>query len=160
MLLEKGKESEPPRVVGVGDCMNSMEDCIDGIKGLLLLCLLGSLVYWCFTMLDYGDFVEKREAITLEQSRKNVNIAEDLVEKEFKQDKKYFRLKSVSGNSKVYLHENTGYSWANKHLEAELELGKEKYILYFHTQKVKITDEKIDIYEPVGVSKVLKEQEE
>lgn len=136
----------------------SIRQAIAGI--VCWLVLIGLALYGCFYLFDYADFVKKRDALTLEQSRKNIHIAEDLAEKEFDQNKKYFRLKTGSRTDTVYLHENTGYIWTNKHLEARLELGKEKYVLYFHTKKVQNKDERLDIYEPVELSKVLKEQEE
>ncbi|KLA07083.1 hypothetical protein B4086_5559 [Bacillus cereus] len=127
---------------------------------LMILCCIIGAGYLISVYEDEKAESKKRDAIRLEQSRKNIHIAEDLVEREFDQNKKYFRLKTDSGTDTVYLHENTGYIWTNKHLEARLEMGKEKYVLYFHTKKVRNKDKKLDIYEPVELSKVLKEQEE
>ncbi|OUB77066.1 hypothetical protein BK744_09330 [Bacillus thuringiensis serovar zhaodongensis] len=102
----------------------------------------------------------KEAAITIEQSRENVKMAEKTIEKELNTSSKYFQIINRSGNYFLfgtYLNSNTESYWIDKALEAEVQLNGECYMVSFETKRVDSKNEEIEMYEPVKIIKLIKQ---
>lgn len=102
----------------------------------------------------------KESAITIEQSRENVKMAEKMIEKELNTSSKYFQMINRSGNYFLfgtYLNSNTASYWIDKALEAEVQLNGDCYMVSFETKRVNSKNEEIEMYEPVKIIKLIKQ---
>lgn len=88
-----------------------------------------------------------------EQSHKNAEISEDLIAKELNIEKKKFILSDRGGK---VLGESYSSSWINKDLSANVKTDDNKYIVYFETEKIKKED--VEMYKPVRIKKIVKEE--
>ncbi|KFK76603.1 hypothetical protein DJ87_5266 [Bacillus cereus] len=110
---------------------------------------------------NFVDETNKEAAITIEQSKENVKIAEKLIEKELNTSSKYFKMINRSGGYFLYgtnLSSNTESSWIDKALEAEVQLNDDCYMVSFETKRVDSKNEDMEMYEPVKIIKLIKQQ--
>ncbi|MGN4544812.1 hypothetical protein [Bacillus cereus group sp. MYBK95-2] len=134
------------------------------IKFLLRVLMIIAIGLAIMTFADWGanslKESNKEYAITIEQSRENVKMAEKMVEKELNTSSKYFQMINRSGNYFLfgtYLNSNTEPYWIDKDLEAEVQLNGECYMVSFETKRVESKNEEIEMYEPVKIIKLIKQ---
>ncbi|MGA5675832.1 hypothetical protein ACPCKQ_28825 [Bacillus bombysepticus] len=134
------------------------------IKFLVRVLMIIAIGLAIITFADWGanslKESNKESAITIEQSRENVKMAEKMVEKELNTSSKYFQMINRSGNYFLfgtYLDSNTDSYWIDKALEAEVQLNGECYMVSFETKRVDSKNEEIEMYEPVKIIKLIKQ---
>ncbi|OWT49005.1 hypothetical protein [Bacillus sp. K2I17] len=134
------------------------------IKFLICILMLIAIGLAVMSIANWGENClnesNKESAITIEQSRENVKIAEKMVEKELNTSSKYFQMINRTGNYFLfgtYLNSNTGSYWIDKDLQAEVQLNGECYMVSFETKRVDSKNEEIEMYEPVKIIKLIKQ---
>ncbi|SEG78363.1 hypothetical protein [Bacillus sp. ok061] len=137
------------------------------IKGLIKIISIGILVAGVFVYIGFGvnEYVDKGNkmlAIKEEQTQQNIKIAEKMIEKELNISSKYFKMfgiqKYVLGQVEVELNANTEDFWIEKDLTCKVQVNGENYSLIFETQEVDSKNEELEMYEPVKINKIIKEQ--
>lgn len=134
---------------------------IEFLVRVLMIIAIGLAI---MTFADWGanslKESNKESAITIEQSRENVKMAEKMIEKELNTSSKYFQMINRSDNYFLfgtYLDSNTESYWIDKALEAEVQLNGECYMVSFETKRVDSKNEEIEMYEPVKIIKLIKQ---
>ncbi|MDF9524751.1 hypothetical protein P5815_30095 [Bacillus cereus] len=134
------------------------------LKILVWIIIIIGIGYTVMSVVNlWSNFVEesnKEAAITIEQSKENVKIAEKLIEKELNTSSKYFQMINRSGGYFLYgknLSSNTESSWIDKALKAEVQLNDDCYMVSFETKRVDSKNEEIEMYEPVKIIKLIKQ---
>lgn len=101
-------------------------------------------------------------SIKEEQTQKNIKIAEKMIEKELNISSKYFKMVGIQpfllGEVEVELNANTEASWIEKDLTCKVQVNGENYSVIFENQKVDAKNEELEMYEPVKINKIIKEQ--
>ncbi|OWT48451.1 hypothetical protein [Bacillus sp. K2I17] len=137
------------------------------IKGLIksigiIILVVGFIVYIGISLDDYFDNINKEHAIKIEQTHENIKIAEEMIEKELNISSKYFKMVGIQpyllGEVEVELNANTESSWIEKDLTCKVQVNGENYIVIFENQKVDAKNEELEMYEPVKINKIIKEQ--
>ncbi|EJQ72425.1 MULTISPECIES: hypothetical protein [Bacillus cereus group] len=137
------------------------------IKGLIkiigiIILVAGFLVYIGISLDDYFDNINKEHAIKIEQTHENIKIAEEMIEKELNISSKYFKMVGKQTffiePEEVDLNTNTEASWIDNDLTCEVQVNGESYSVIFETQKVNSENEELEMYEPVKINKIIKEQ--
>lgn len=146
--------------------MNEVKKTKDNKKTMKLLLWIIMIIVIVFAIISianwWSNLVEesnKESAIRIEQSKKNVRIAEKMVEKELNTSSKYFQMINRSGGYFLYgtyLNVNTGSEWIDKDLEAEVQLDGASYIVSFETKRVDLKNEEREVYEPLKIIKLIK----
>ncbi|HDR7527016.1 MULTISPECIES: hypothetical protein [Bacillus cereus group] len=128
----------------------------------IIILVVGFIVYLGLCINDYLDKTNKIIAIKTEQSQENIKIAEKMVEKELNISSKYFKMIGIQpfllGEVEVELNANTEASWIEKDLTCKVQVNGENYSVIFETQKVDSENEELEMYEPVKINKIIKEQ--
>ncbi|MGN4725346.1 hypothetical protein ACTFR8_28510 [Bacillus cereus group sp. MYBK15-3] len=120
---------------------------------ILLLFVIIGLCFFAAFLFKIEKHKNIRIETEIEQTRKNVNIAEELIEKEINKDRKYFKL---SNGDEQLLSSDTNISWVDKNLVCHVLLEGESYEVYFKTNKIINKEDYIKIYEPVVIDKFIK----
>ncbi|MEB9380184.1 hypothetical protein P4J09_19365 [Bacillus cereus] len=137
------------------------------IKGLIKIISIsilvgGFLVYIGLGVNEYLDETNKMISIKDEQTQKNIKIAEKMIEKELNISSKYFKMVGIQpfllGEVEVELNANTEASWIEKDLTCKVQVNGENYSVIFENQKVDAKNEELEMYEPVKINKIIKEQ--
>lgn len=137
------------------------------IKGLIksigmITLVVGFIVFLGICINYYMDKTNKVNAIKSEQTQENIKIAEKMVEKELNINSKYFKIvgiqKYLLGQVEVELNANTEDFWIEKDLTCKVQVNGENYSLIFETQEVDSKNEELEMYEPVKINKIIKEQ--
>ncbi|TXR59079.1 hypothetical protein DM800_28935 [Bacillus sp. AY18-3] len=137
------------------------------IKGLIksigmITLVVGFIVFLGIYINYYMDKTNKMNAIKSEQTQENIKIAEKMIEKELNISSKYFKVlgiqKYLLGQVEVELNANTEESWIEKDLTCKVQVNGENYSLIFETHKVDSENEELEMYEPVKINKIIKEQ--
>ncbi|MBH0357729.1 hypothetical protein U9R71_31090 [Bacillus toyonensis] len=137
------------------------------LKGLIKISSISILfvvfvVFAAICLKDYHEGINKENAIKIEQTQENIKIAEKLVEKELNVSSKYFKMVGkqtfFNVSEGVVLNTNTESSWIDKDLTCEVQVNGENYSVIFETQRVDNENEEIEMYEPVKINKIIKEQ--
>lgn len=97
---------------------------------------------------------KKIDEIKIEQTRKNMGIAEGLLEKELNKDKKNFQLSNT--NDDEILSPTTSWIWTDSNLICHVLVDGESYKVYFKTNKLVDSDNELEMYEPVAIDKIIK----
>ncbi|MCU5024977.1 hypothetical protein OB988_21175 [Bacillus cereus] len=137
------------------------------IKGLIKIIgisilVAGFFVYIGFGVNEYVDRGNKLLAIKEEQTQQNIKVAEKMVEKELNVSSKYFKMIGqqiiLFSSVEVELDANTEVLWIDNDLTCEVQVNGESYSVVFETQKVNSENEELEMYEPVKINKIIKEQ--
>ncbi|MDK7443454.1 hypothetical protein N7X28_26095 [Bacillus sp. SM-B1] len=137
------------------------------IKGLIIIVsiiifIVGGLVYIGISLKEDLDKGKKEQAIKIEQTHKNIKIAEGMIEKELNISGKYFKMLGARiflfVPEEVELNDNTDAYWVSKDITCEVQVNGEIYSVTFGTQKVDSENEELEMYEPVKINKIIKEQ--
>ncbi|MDX5746178.1 hypothetical protein SIM20_23905 [Bacillus cereus group sp. BfR-BA-02570] len=137
------------------------------IKGLIkiisiIIFILGGLVYIGISLEEYLDKSNKERAIKIEQTHENIKIAEGMIEKELNVISKYFKMFGTRivlfAPEDTELNINTEAYWISKDITCKVQVNGENYSVTFETQKVDSENEEIEMYEPVKINKIIKEQ--
>ncbi|PFA00687.1 hypothetical protein CN375_04360 [Bacillus cereus] len=134
------------------------------IKELIKIISISILVvgFVVYIGLGINDYLNKMMAIKTEQTQKNIKIAEKMVEKELNISSKYFKMVGIQpyllGEVEVELNANTEASWIEKDLTCMVQVNGESYSVIFKTHKVDSENEELEMYEPVKINKIIKEQ--
>lgn len=134
------------------------------IKELIKIISISILVvgFVVYIGLGINDYLNKMMAIKTEQTQKNIKIAEMMVEKELNISSKYFKMVGIQpyllGEVEVELNANTEASWIEKDLTCMVQVNGESYSVIFKTHKVDSENEELEMYEPVKINKIIKEQ--
>ncbi|MED1305152.1 hypothetical protein BK704_01670 [[Bacillus thuringiensis] serovar konkukian] len=137
------------------------------IKGLIksigmITLVVGFIVFLGICINYYMDKTNKVNAIKSEQTQENIKIAEKMVEKELNINSKYFKIvgiqKYLIGQVEVELNANTEDFWIEKDLTCKVQVNGENYSLIFETQEVDSKNEELEMYEPIKINKIIKEQ--
>ncbi|HGA0707662.1 TPA: hypothetical protein ACIQMB_004847 [Bacillus pacificus] len=133
------------------------------IKSIGMITLVvGFIVFLGICINYYMDKTNKMNAIKSEQTQENIKIAEKMIEKELNISSKYFKVlgiqKYLLGQVEVELNANTEESWIEKDLTCKVQVNGENYSLIFETHKVDSENEELEMYEPVKINKIIKEQ--
>lgn len=147
------------------DTQIKKKDNAKSIKGLIkiisiIILVTGFVVYTGLCLIDY---LNKEYAIKIEQTRANVKIAEEMVEKELNTNSKYFQMINRTNDESDfsygdYLDSNTDSYWIDEKLKSEVQLEGDSYIVTFETKRVDPKNEGIEMYEPVKINKIIKGQ--
>ncbi|PFC34350.1 hypothetical protein [Bacillus cereus] len=128
----------------------------------IIIFIIGGLVYIGISWEEYLDKSNKAHAMKIEQTHENIKIAEKMIEKELNISSKYFKIvgiqKYVLGQVEVELNANTKDSWIEKDLTCRVQVNGENYNIIFETQEVDSENEELEMYEPVKINKIIKEQ--
>lgn len=89
----------------------------------------------------------------MEQARKNVGIAERLLEKELSKDKKYFLLSDEKDDD--LLGSTTSWVKANENLICHVLVEGKINKVYFRTNKLEDNDIGLELYEPIAIDKIV-----
>ncbi|WP_142329680.1 hypothetical protein [Bacillus cereus] len=134
------------------------------IKELIKIISISILVvgFVVYIGLGINDYLNKMMAIKTEQTQKNIKIAEKMIEKELNISSKYFKIVGMQpyllGEVEVELNANTEASWIEKDLSCKVQVNGENYSVIFENQKVDDENEELEMYEPVKINKIIKEQ--
>ncbi|QUW39846.1 hypothetical protein [Bacillus cereus] len=137
------------------------------LKGLIKISSISILfavfvVFAAICLKDYHEGINKENAIKIEQTQENIKIAEKMVEKELNVSSKYFKMIGqqifLFSQLEVELNANTEDSWIDKDLTCKVQLNGENYSVIFETQKLNSENEELEIYEPIKINKIVKEQ--
>jgi hypothetical protein len=138
------------------------------IKGLIksigmITLFVGFSVFLGICINYYMDKTNKVNAIKKsEQTQENIKIAKKMVEKKLNINSKYFKIvgiqKYLIGQVEVELNANTEDFWIEKDLTCKVQVNGENYSLIFETQEVDSKNEELEMYEPVKINKIIKEQ--
>lgn len=134
------------------------------IKELIKIISISILVvaFVVYIGLGINDYLNKMMAIKTEQTQKNIKIAEKMIEKELNISSKYFKIVGIQpyllGEVEVELNANTEASWIEKDLSCKVQVNGENYSVIFENQKVDDENEELEMYEPVKINKIIKEQ--
>lgn len=134
------------------------------IKELIKIISISILVvgFVVYIGLGINDYLNKMMAIKTEQTQKNIKIAEKMIEKELNISSKYFKIVGIQpyllGEVEVELNANTEASWIEKDLSCKVQVNGENYSVIFENQKVDEENEELEMYEPVKINKIIKEQ--
>ncbi|MGA4465970.1 hypothetical protein ACPA2L_25530 [Bacillus bombysepticus] len=134
------------------------------IKELIKIISISILVvgFVVYIGLGINDYLNKMMAIKTEQTQKNIKIAEKMIEKELNISSKYFKIVGIQpyllGEVEVELNANTEASWIEKDLTCKVQVNGENYSVIFENQKVDDKNEEPEMYEPVKINKIIKEQ--
>lgn len=137
---------------------------IKGLIKILSISILFALfvVFAAICLKKYHEGINKENAIEMEQTQENIKIAEKMVEKELNVSSKYFKMVGqenfLYSQLEVELNANTEATWVDKDLTCEVQVNGENYSVIFETQRVDNENEEIEMYEPVKINKILKEQ--
>ncbi|MDX5828888.1 hypothetical protein SIM54_22690 [Bacillus cereus group sp. BfR-BA-02147] len=147
------------------DTQIKKKDKAKSIKGLIKIISMITLVtgFVVYTGLCLNDYLNKEYAIKIEQTRANVRIAEEMVEKELNTNSKYFQMINRTNNESDlsygdYLDSNTDSYWIDEKLKSEVQLEGDSYIVTFETKRVDPKNEELEMYEPVKINKIIKEK--
>ncbi|WPU78171.1 hypothetical protein SNE23_29860 (plasmid) [Bacillus sp. RA(2023)] len=128
----------------------------------IIIFIVGGLVYIGISLEDYLDKSNKEHAIKIEQTHENIKIAEGMIEKELNISSKYFEMLGTRiflfVPEEEELNINTEAYWISKNITCKVQLNGERYSVTFETQRVGMEDEKIKMYKPVKINKIIKEQ--
>lgn len=128
----------------------------------IIIFIVGGLVYIGISWEEYLDKNNKAHAIKIEQTHENIKIAEGMIEKELNISGKYFKMLGVRiflfVPEEVELNDNTDAYWVSKDITCEVQVNGEIYSVTFGTQKVDSENEELEMYEPVKINKIIKEQ--
>ncbi|MGA4465924.1 hypothetical protein ACPA2L_25290 [Bacillus bombysepticus] len=123
------------------------------VKAFFLFIGIGVVLAVCSGFLhDWNVKRDYQHTIIIEQSRKNKKIAEEIIAKELNVDNEHFQMTAVPINIL-----NRSY-WKNKDLVSEVDKDGKGYTIYFETKIVRSIDNEIEMYEPVGISKIVKKE--
>ncbi|WP_406904403.1 hypothetical protein [Bacillus cereus] len=134
------------------------------IKELIKIISISILVvgFVVYIGLGINDYLNKMMTIKTEQTQKNIKIAEKMIEKELNISSKYFKIVGIQpyllGEVEVELNANTEASWIEKDLSCKVQVNGENYSVIFENQKVDDENEELEMYEPVKINKIIKEQ--
>lgn len=132
--------------------------------GLIIL-VVGFIVFVGICINDYLNKTNKMSAVKKEQTQENIKIAEKMLEKELNVSSKYFKMVGkqviLFAPEEVELNTNKEASWIewiDNDLTCEVQVNGENYSVIFETHKVDSKNEEIEMYEPVKINKIIKEQ--
>ncbi|MGH0686052.1 hypothetical protein [Bacillus mycoides] len=137
------------------------------IKGLIKILSISILfaafvVFAAICLKNYHEGINKENAIKIEQTQENIKLAEKMVEKELNVSSKYFKMVGqenfLYSKLEVELNTNTDDFWIDKDLTCEVQVNGENYSVIFETQKVDSKYEELEMYEPVKINKIIKQQ--
>ncbi|MEI5871261.1 hypothetical protein WBS46_27610 [Bacillus albus] len=137
------------------------------IKGLIkiisiTILVVGCLVYIGISLDDYHDKITKEHNTKIEQTHENIKIAEEMIEKELHISRKYFKMLGTRiflfASEETELNTNTDAYWVSKDLTCAVQVDGENYRVVFETQRVATENEELEMYEPVKIIKIIKEQ--
>ncbi|PEB22174.1 hypothetical protein COO05_23685 [Bacillus toyonensis] len=135
--------------------------CLIKILSISIL-FAGFVVFAAICLKNYHEGINKENAIKMEQTQENIKIAEKMVEKELNVSSKYFIMVGqenfLYSQLEVELNANTEATWVDKDLTCKVQGNGENYSVIFETQRVDNENEEIEMYEPVKINKILKEQ--
>ncbi|ETE99672.1 hypothetical protein [Bacillus thuringiensis] len=128
----------------------------------IIIFIFGGLVYIGISLEDYLDKSNKEHAIKIEQTHENIKIAEGMIEKELNISSKYFKMLGTRTllflSEDAELNTNTDAYWVSKNITCKVQVNGENYSVTFETQKVDSENEELEMYEPVKINKIIKEQ--
>ncbi|PET15113.1 hypothetical protein CN513_20545 [Bacillus cereus] len=128
----------------------------------IIIFIVGGLVYIGISWEEYLDKSNKKHAIKIEQTHENIKIAEGMIEKELNVSSKYFKMLGTRiflfVPEEEELNINTEAYWISKNITCKVQLNGESYSVTFETQRAGMKDEKIKMYKPVKINKIIKEQ--
>ncbi|MDA2150773.1 hypothetical protein PDN20_19120 [Bacillus cereus] len=128
----------------------------------IIIFIVGGLVYIGISWEEYLDKNNKAHAIKIEQTHENIKIAEGMIEKELNISSKYFKMLDTRTllflSEDAELNTNTDAYWVRKNITCKVQVNGENYSVTFETQKVDSENEELEMYEPVKINKIIKEQ--
>ncbi|MGH1110340.1 hypothetical protein [Bacillus paranthracis] len=128
----------------------------------IIIFIVGGLVYIGISWEEYLDKSNKAHVIKIEQTHENIKIAEGMIEKELNVSSKYFKMFGTRTllflSEDAELNTNTDAYWVRKDITCKVQVNGENYSVTFETQKVDSENEELEMYEPVKINKIIKEQ--
>ncbi|MEC3226218.1 hypothetical protein P9027_30340 [Bacillus thuringiensis] len=137
------------------------------IKGLIkiisiIILVVSCLVYIGISLGDYHDKIINEHNTKIEQTHENIKIAEEMIENELHVSGKYFKMIGTRiflfASEETELNINTDAYWVSKDITCKVQVNGENYSVIFETHKVDSKNEEIEMYEPVKINKIIKEQ--